>query len=205
MGYSNYKKYAFSLTEALLVMIMLGIIATLIIASWLNSDPNDKANLTLANKVEVVFEQTFLEILTNDASIDDLTRIKWKNRHFAISDTGEESTFADLTRKYIQDITLGVEVDKYKSYFESNITDSVKISDFTSYYYLFDGVLVGFKNLGSCTNTIDYAYLPKSEKRYTVSDICSIVFYDVNGPKKPNKLGKDQYIMPIGIRGIKYM
>lgn len=205
MDYSIYRKSAFTLTEAIIVMIMLGIIASFIIASWLKSDPNEKSNHTLASKVEVVFEQTFLEILTNDASIDDLTRIKWKNDHFAISDTGKEDTFSELTRKYIQDITLGVEVDKYKDYFESNIADNVKISDFTSYYYLFDGVLVGFKNLGSCTNTIDYAYLPKSEKRYTVSDICSVVFYDVNGPKKPNKLGKDQFIMPIGIRGIKYM
>ena len=205
MEYSIYRKYAFTLTEAIIVMIMLGVIACFIIAAWLKSDPNEKSNHTLASKVEVVFEQTFLEILTNDASIDDLTRIKWKNDHFAISDAGKEEIFSELTRKYIQDITLGVEVDKYKDYFESNITDSVKISDFTSYYYLFDGVLVGFKNLGSCTNTIDYAYLPKSEKRYTVSDICSVVFYDVNGPKKPNELGKDQFIMPVGIRGIKYM
>ena len=91
MEYSIYRKYAFTLTEAIIVMIMLGIIASFIIASWLKSDPNEKSNHTLASKVEVVFEQTFLEILTNDASIDDLTRIKWKNDHFAISDTGKEA------------------------------------------------------------------------------------------------------------------
>ena len=65
-------------------------------------------------------------------------------------------------------------------------------------------MLVGDKFYGSCDATENLANPPLERKKYAVTEICGSVFYDVNAYKKPNKLGSDQYIIPVGLRGMKY-
>ena len=45
---------------------------------------------------------------------------------------------------------------------------------------------------------------PEETVNYEVTESCGSVFYDVNAYKKPNKLGSDQFIIPVGLRGMQF-
>ena len=73
-----------------------------------------------------------------------------------------------------------------------------------NYIYLNDGVIAGFRFYDSCDATEINAVAPKNRIHYEIKNICASILIDVNAFKRPNKLGSDQFIIPIDIYGIKF-
>ena len=101
-------------------------------------------------------------------------------------------------------------VDTSDKYFANNLINykreatSVKLADdYKNLFYAADGTLFGIRTYNSCTSTENIANPPNDRETSSVTNICGSIFFDVNGFKKPNKLGSDQYIIPIDKRGIK--
>lgn len=91
------------------------------------------------------------------------------------------------------------EIFAYNKSTIGKLTDS-----YSNFFYLQDGNLLGFKFYGNCTSMGSYSTPPNYTSAISIDDICASIFVDVNGTKNPNKLGSDQYIIPIDSRGIKF-
>jgi len=205
----EYKKYAFTLTEAILAMVIIGIIATLCTAGYKIGNPINKGWVTLSEKMAIYIEDASLQILLNHCDYDDFTSIKNGKIHFSIEDEGATKRISDLFQKYMSDIDMNVDLsDKY---FEKKITNinkeptEEKIKDaYSDFFFVNDGMLMGFRLYQSCNATENNANPPRTKGKYSVENVCGSIFYDVNGLEDPNILGLDQYILPIYKRGIKY-
>ena len=81
----------------------------------------------------------------------------------------------------------------------------IKLKDiYSEFFYVNDGILMGLRFYSGCNASEMYANPPLHKGKFQVDNICGSVFYDVNSFKEPNKLGSDQYIIPITKRGVKY-
>ena len=212
--YNSMKKIGFSMAEAIIVMIMLGVIAALTIPTILGVDSTEKSNAAMARKIQASFEQAFAEMILLDSPLDDLKLLKDDLGKFSIEDANIDKRFIALFKKYIPDIgnIINLANKNEKAYFDSNIkfygrTDSAfKLGEtYNNFYFINNGCLLGFKFYQSCDATETIANYPERTRVSSVDKICASIFLDINGYKKPNKLGSDQYIFPIDRRGIKYM
>lgn len=209
MKNSVKKSKAFTLTEAILVIILIGVIAAITIPQLLVNNPTKKGWDTMADKTVGYLMQASTEILLYDAGLDDFTRLNLDGNVFSIEDTDSTAKMAKLYSKYLANVKSKINPsDKYFSEPLKGYDDSVlsaKLSDsYSDFFYGNDGVIMGFHFYGGCTNTEAKTNPPTYRKHYSVDNICGSIFFDINGYKKPNKLGSDQYIVPVGKRGIKY-
>ena len=205
----KYLKIAFSITEAIIVMAILGIIAALCIPQILTYNYNDEANITMGKKMVSYMDEAFLEVLLNHATLDDFTRLKDADGYFSIEDDSAEARFVKLIKNYLLDIPM--KMDMTKEYFNSDILDYDKTSTgeklidaYKSFFYANDGVIAAFRFYADCNQIEKNANPPEFKGRFAVTDSCGSVFFDVNAYKRPNKLGSDQFIVPIYKRGLKY-
>lgn len=208
------KKYfkklkAFTLSEAIVVIVILGVIASITVPQVMTVNYNDKANNTLGKKMVSYLDNAMVGILDKYATIDDFTRLKDSQGYFSVEDSGAEERFAKLVKEFLLDINF--EMDKSKEYFNNKImlynkelTDEVLKDAYPVMFYANDGVILGFRFYGSCSAVEKYATPPEYQRSYEVTDSCGSVFMDVNAYKRPNKLGSDQFIVPIYKRGLKY-
>ncbi len=203
------KKLAFTLTEAIIIMVILGIILGLSIAGIKLYNPVDKSNRTLSWKMAENIESATLQILLNHSSYDDFLRIKDDKGYFSIEDANITKRMSDLYSKYLSDINYNV--DKSNEYFSNEILDydrsstSEKLKDvYSDFFYVTDGMLIGFRFYGSCSAVEKNSNPPEHKGKYAINNICGSIFFDINSFKEPNKLGTDQYILPVYKRGIKY-
>ena len=117
--------------------------------------------------------------------------------------------FLRLIKNYLLDINYGM--NKTHKYFTSDLIDYDKTSTgeklkdaYPVMFFANDGVVVGFRFYQSCSAIEKNANPPTFKGKFEVTDSCGSVFIDVNAYKKPNKLGSDQFIVPIYKRGLKY-
>lgn len=209
MEKNNKKLNAFTLTEALVVLIILGIIAAITIPAILKHNPTEQGWDTMAEKTAGILVQTNNYIFLYDTKLDDFSILKHGDSEFSITSTDATQKYSDLHKKYIAHVVGKINLsDKY---FTSPLIDYNKTSTgnslkdtYSNFFYTNDGVVMGFRTYGNCTTTETNANPPTHRKKYAVPNSCGSIFYDINGFKGPNKLGSDQYIIPVGIRGIKY-
>lgn len=197
------------MAEAVIVMAILGFIAILYNASVQLYNPTEKNWQTLSKKMATNFEDATTSILLKNATLDDFTSLADGNDHFSINDSDATPKMAKLYRKYLSDIIL--DVDTSKEYFNQELTDynktklGIKLKDiYSEFFFVNDGVLMGLRFYPTCNSSEMYANPPLHKGKFQVDGICGSVFFDVNAYKEPNKLGSDQYIIPIYNRGIKY-
>ena len=152
------KKIAYTISEILITIIIMGIILGITITAIKIYNLNDKNFKILSWKMAENIESATLQILLNHSSYDDFLRIKDGSGYFSIEDANITKRMSNLYANYLSDVKYGV----------------------------------------------DFANPPEHKGRYPVYDVCGSIFYDINSFKKPNKLGSDQYILPIYKRGIKY-
>ena len=200
---------AFTLTEAVITLVIIGFLAALYVAGIQLYNPTEKNWKTLSEKMIISFEDASTEILTNNAVLDDFLSLADGKDHFSIEDNNVTPKMAKLYRKYLSDVVLNV--DMTNNYFDRELTDydktslGIKLKDiYSEFFFVNDGILMGLRFYSSCKASEEFANPPSHKGKYKVDDICGSVFYDVNAFKKPNKLGSDQYIVPIYKRGIKY-
>ncbi|MBQ7287636.1 MAG: type II secretion system protein [Candidatus Gastranaerophilales bacterium] len=204
------KKFrGFTLTEAFITMLLLGIIAVVVIPQMLIEDRRQPNRDVLAQKMQGYITQATLEILAFDTSLDDFSRIKSGNEYFSITDVGIEGKMSKLYQKYMSEISL--KVDTSHEYFNTEMVDYEKnplghtLKDlYTGFFHANDGMLVGFRFYHGCNTTEKYANPPLVREKYEVNNVCGSIFYDINSYSKPNRLGADQFILPFGIKGLEY-
>ena len=204
-----FKKNAFTISEAIIVLVILGIIAGLSVAGVKLYNPVDKGNQTLSWKMAENIESATLQILLNHSSYDDFLRIKDGGGYFSIEDANITKRISDLYTNYLSDVKYGVDLNN--DYFSSEILDYDRSSTgetlknaYSNFFYVTDGMVIGFRFYQGCNSIERNANPPEHKGRYSISDICGSIFFDVNAFKKPNKLGSDQYILPLGVRGVEY-
>lgn len=171
--------------------------------------PTEEGQTTLSWKMAENIESATLQILLNHSSYDDFLRIKDGGGYFSIEDPDITKRMSDLYSKYLSDISYNV--DLTNEYFSEEIQDYNKTSTgeklkdaYSNFFYVTDGMLIGFRFYQSCTATEKNSNPPEHRGRYSINKICGSIFYDINSFKGPNKLGSDQYILPVYKRGIKY-
>jgi len=203
------EKNAFTITEAIITMLIIGVVLCLAMAAIKLHNPRDKGERTLSWKMGENIESAALQILLNHASYDNFLRIKDGNGYFSIEDPNVTKRMADLFAKYLSDIDY--RVDMNNEYFSKPILDydesstgEVLKSAYSNFFYVTDGMLIGFRFYQGCNSTENNANPPEHKGRYSLDKVCGSIFYDTNAFDKPNKLGSDQFILPVYERGIKY-
>lgn len=211
MGYNSFVKKnkkilnAFTLAEVLLTLLIMGIIFILVITGIKYLNPSKKALLTLSEKTAQSLDDAIVEIIIHDTTNDDMRGLFDKDGYFSIENEGIGDRFSALIQKYIKKVDTKIDFDS--SYFKRALVegdDDSNISNYGNFFVIQNGTLVGFRFYKNCESTEKYAYTPKEDNMFSINDICASIFYDVNGIQKPNKLGYDEFIIPIDKKGLKY-
>ena len=204
----NRRKFGFTLPEALIVLVILGVIATICVQSMKTYNAQQQGFDTKADKAMSIIGQAIIMIMLEDSSSDDLMGLFDEEGKFSIADATKGARVAKVFKKHLNvndasvDLTNGYYTGKIQTYNKTQLT--VLKDTYSNFFYLQDGTLLGFRMYGSCDATEVNAIPPKSRAKESVSNICASVFVDINGEKKPNKLGSDQIVIPFDARGIKY-
>ena len=205
----EFTKKAFTLTEAIITMLMIGLIAILCTGGIKLLNPSESAMNTSAIKMAQYIDQALLQIIINHCSFDDLSKINDRDGHFSIEDLDATMRISRMFQENMSDIALGVDMNReYFSkplldYNRTSVGSSIK-SLYSHFYYVNDGMLIGYRTYGTCNAIETNANPPDNRGRFSVEGICGSIFYDINAYKGPNKLGSDQYIIPLQKRGTKY-
>ena len=191
-------------------MVVIGAIAILSVPIMKIIRPTESGWVTMSQKMAEHLETAASMILLNHSSYDSFLRIKdGKDSYFSIEDADATPRMSALFRSYLSDIALGVNMSR--DYFSQEIIDYNKTSTgvilkdaYSDFFYVNDGMLIGFRFYQSCNSTEQNANPPMHKGRFSVNEICGSIFYDINSYNEPNKLGSDQYVLPVYKRGIKY-
>lgn len=211
MERSARKNRGFSFAEMLIVLVAIGVIAMFAIPQLLLGNFSGNGNEAKAKKMNGYLAQASLEILLYDSGLDDYTNLKDREGYFSV----ESGDASDITRrmsrlflKYLLDVDSIPELNEY---FNADIKEfsgasiGSKLNDlYSNFFFANDGMIVGFKFYGNCTTTEPNFIPPEFKTRTSVENACGSIFYDINAYSKPNRLGQDQFIIPVGKRGIKY-
>ena len=196
--------------EFTVILVVIGAIAILSVPILKVIRPNDSGWVTLSQKMAEHLETASSMILLNHSSYDSFLRIKdGKDSYFSIEDADATPRMSALFRNYLSDIALGVNMSR--DYFSKEIKDfdgkstgTVIKNAYSDFFYVNDGMLIGFRFYQSCNSTEVNANPPMHKGRFSVNEICGSIFFDINAYNEPNKLGSDQFIIPIYKRGFKY-
>ncbi|MBQ8848235.1 MAG: hypothetical protein IJ003_04755 [Candidatus Gastranaerophilales bacterium] len=202
------KLIGFTIAEAMVVMVIIGIIAAMCVPGiFVNNKQNER--VTMGKKIVTYLDDAALNIIINNAVLDDFTRLKDKEGYFSVEDKDIAPRFSRLIREYMLEVNLAMDLSR--EYFSNEILDYDKTSTgeklkdaYSGFFYANDGVIIGFRFYESCSATEKNANPPEFEGRYEVQNACGSAFFDVNAYQRPNKLGSDQFIIPIYKRGFKY-
>ena len=211
MDNSIKKNRAFTASEAIITLVIIGIIAIICVPQLIFGDTSKEGQMAMAKKMNGYLAQASIEILLHNAVLDDFLDLKDENGRFSVEGADPidiTKRMSNLYLKYLSDVDVSVKSNKY---FENSLLDYDKtpigssLKDlYSDFFYANDGMIVGFRFYGTCSATETNTVLPELRNRQSVENVCGSVFYDINAFSKPNKLGTDQFIIPVGKRGIVY-
>lgn len=188
------KLKAFTMAEALIVMTMLGIIATIMLTTLKPAEFRDKGLLVAGKKILSEIDTATTQILINNTQTGTLSDVY----------IPETSTVMNLfTASTTNSGHLGVLYKKYLTAVRAvcDATHDCPCSGYNNSFYLKDGACVGI-TVGNVTNL--KTRLPGETEDYTKDGSHGSLFYDTNGAAEPNLLGKDQFLLPLNKGGIYY-
>lgn len=194
------------MAEAVLVMTILGIIATIMITTLKPAEYKEKGLKVLADKVLGEIDTATTQIMLNDSrdgTMWNLIAVDGTYFGHESGDTRETNApkIAALYKKYLATTRKECNDDNCPCW------KMIVMKNHSSYFYLKDGACVvvsmnPFK--GSLYNSIfpgeDYA----SRESIVVENIIGSFRFDINGNAEPNQWGKDQFLIPLGEHGIMY-
>ena len=179
---------AFTMAEAILVMTILGIIATIMISTLKPAEFKDKGLAILAKKVLSEIDSATTQIQVNNSQNGSMA---------ALYKPGTATTFA-----FNADIAnVAVLYKKYLTATRKTCDTAIKCpcNGYTQKFYLKDGACMGIK-AGASAATI----FPGETGTTTLTPTMGLIFFDTNGEEEPNVAGKDQFLLPIDASGIQY-
>ncbi len=209
MKMSQKLKKAITVSEAMITMVIFGIIAIIVVPILLHHNPVRDGNETMVRKTAEVIEQAAVQIIAHNSIYDNYTYLKDKNGYFSIEDADAKDRMPVLFKEYINYLDLRIDLEhefynkELKDVRKNNLGITLKDA-YTGFFWNQNGAIIGFRFYEGCTNTEVNANPPEQRGIFEVGNICGSIFYDINGYKKPNLIGNDQYILPIDKRGIIY-
>ena len=201
MKYSKQK--AFTMAEAILVMTILGIIATILITTIKPANFKQKAYKVLAKKVLSQIDTATTQIQLNDTKLGNFKYIIDPDTK-AVYDYNEKVVHLNqeyavvLTKLYKKYLTTlrtpcdNRELCRCAPQMQGNILSGQG-------FILKDGSCVGF-----IVYPAQYTIFPGEKELKPVTKDAVYIMFDVNNTKEPNKEGEDIFIVPFGIDGIEY-
>ena len=197
---------AFTMAEAILVMTILGIIATIMITTLKPAQFKDKGLEIMARKVLSEIDTAVTQILINDTADGDL-------RHTIDPDNpGVPYVFSENAKI---DATIKL-LKKYLTATRQEVSnDSFCKSGNATAFYLKDGACIGiwpisstrsiYSNFPGENSTIQMSIGHYDDTEVSISYLAMTAFFiDTNGDKEPNTIFKDRFAIPVGVYGIKY-
>lgn len=183
---NKFKKQAFTMAEAILVMTILGIIATIMITTLKPAEFKDKGLKILAKKVLSEIDTATTQILINNSQNGTMS---------TLYQPGTATTYA-----YVANTNFtGALYKKYLTATRQSTTGTYCASG-TNSFFLKDGACMGILNGAGNFNTI----FPGESGQTNVSVTQGLIYVDINGNEEPNVISKDQFIFPIDDQGIQY-
>ena len=192
------------MAEAILVMTILGIIATIMITTIRPAEFKQKALKTLSKKVFSEIDSTMTQITINNTKTGQMDKLFIDNEDSHFSFGSDYSKIEQLFKKYLATTRKEYSASDKLGTFKTIVTNSPTSASQSPPFYLKDGALV-FLGTGEkygvsldSTGTIDVegCIMPKS--------LLGIVSVDINGEDEPNVAYQDQFHFPIGLNGVEY-
>ena len=203
----NYinKKHAFTMAEAIIVMTILGIIATIMITNLKPSEFRDKGLQVMAKKNIEQIDQVIQQILNNHSQDGTLEKLYELGTTTTFNFYTESEKADSLFKKYLATTRKGFDANKDG---DINIFDVVKI-------HLKQPNDEFVECISSHLSNISYAYTlkdgteiciaPEESTTCVTSGALGYLIFDVNGwEQEPNILGKDTFVLPLNEKGIAY-
>ena len=203
-------KKAFTLPEAIIVLIIIGVIGLLYNTLIKLPEHQQKGFEVQSQKILENFDQVFTLIFAKHSESFNLEDLHDKDGNFSITDKNIMPRFVNFFKENLNVITLNDgEFKKVKEYYSSTLLNYDRTSTglilnktYSEFINTQNGTIYGFRLYEKCSANETNTYMPKKKNKITVKNICGSIFYDVNNYKGPNKLGSDQYIVPFDNLGI---
>ena len=189
-------KKAFTMAEAILVMTILGIIATIMITTLKPAEFKDKGLSVLAKKVLSEIDNATTQILVNNTKLGTMATLVADGGGTEFTFKGNANAVMNFYKKYLTTIRTSVANNSFCK------TGGTYNATGVNAVYLKDGACMGIY----ATANASAPTLFPGEGTTTINANATqgVIFFDTNGEDEPNTLGKDRFILPIAEEGIRY-
>ncbi len=191
-------KKAFTMAEAILVMTILGIVATIMISTLKPAEFKEKGLQILAKKVLSEIDTATTQIIMNDSADGTFEKLYTADTRQLFN----AYSTADFSNNAERNEEVAKLYKKYLTAIRKDATDSgeCRVSDEAG-FYMKDGAC--FSVLVNAVTTNCDSIFPGETSKTTFSCNGYIIF-DTNGMDEPNVWGKDLFWIPLGKEGIEY-
>ena len=198
---SNFKK-AFTMAEAILVMTILGIIATIMITTIKPAEFKKQGFRTLSKKVLSGIDTATTQIIINDTKLGTFDSLI-KSDGTSTSFSADPSATLEYYKKYLTTIRTEVPDTSFcKKGPETGVFTNVAA------VYLKDGACIGIvadaTTYNSETGYAKTIFPGETTPAVTKNITQGLILFDINGEEEPNTIGEDGFVLPVGTAGIMY-
>ena len=186
-------KKAFTMAEAILVMTILGIIATIMITTLKPAQFKDKGLEIMARKVLSEIDTAITQIIISDTQGGSLEAM--------LNTTNDGSTYSFL------DGNLNTTAKIFKKYLTATrqVVENAHCTSGGVSFYLKDGACIGIaQGTGSYATNFPGETAVVNITNSSTTKILGALYIDTNGDEEPNVIHKDRFTYPIGPEGIVY-
>jgi len=191
-GAKRMKKQAFTMAEAILVMTILGIIATIMITTLKPAEYKDKGLAILAKKVLSEIDTATTQILINNSQNGNMAYlyVPGSSTTFSSAAASKEGDLGKLYKRYLTATRKACN------------TSTCPCNAYGNKFYLKDGACIGITSGAAAANV--NTRFPGESTSTAMKPGFGQIFFDTNGEEEPNVLGKDQFLLPLSVEGIQY-
>lgn len=186
------KKQGFTLAETLLTLAIIGICAAMLITTIKNISPNEQSYLVMARKAVGNFTQATKQVVLFNSTSRTMDKLTLDGNA-----CNSDACVTNLYGKYLQ--ITEISTSNPTNLGEGNCSNVAQ---------LVDGLMFCVDYSADCSLGGDATVqiLPPADgvvSAVIASDACAMIYYDVNGAKTPNIVGKDRFVIPVKRNGVK--
>ena len=183
------KSKAFTMAEAVLVMTILGIIATVMITTIKPARFKEQGYKVLAKSVYASIDTAVTQILVDKAPFNKLDQVYKSGSNtdtFSMETASNGTEFVKLLKEYMATA-------------RGTIPATCTGVSYDDALLLKNGACMAVKS-GSIAS--GDTWIPGEGGKTTATSAYGMIFLDTNGADEPNVLGTDQFYIPLDINGI---
>ena len=188
----KYKK-AFTMAEAILVMTILGIIATVMISTLKPAQYKEKALQVAAKSIYSEIDSAMTQILT------DYTRYNKLSAVYPVNGTTGSTTYNFNSTNTNANVAFLALMKNYMATARGTVPSACTSVSATYNMLLKNGACLGLKTGAIASKS---TWIPGEKEATTALCTYGEIFLDVNGNDEPNVLGKDRFVIPLNEDGI---